>query len=222
MHRMLRVSPTREPGRPAPESHRSHASPRGPYLPRRRPNPSAAHRVELIHSAVNFLSKNPVAPFLPARNNKSMLPRTAKIVWYARRTAVLVAALAIMLPLPSRCTACTTGHDHCAKCAAENTSTEQPAASCCRAHAPQSQDTSGARSLTLGHAGHTCGCGMQSVPPTTPPQKSLTIAAPELAALATPTGFDIATLSPLPSRAFEVAPLAVPIPHRILHCSWII
>lgn len=151
-----------------------------------------------------------------------MLPRTAKAVWYIRRTAVLVAALAVILPLPSRCAACITGHEDCARCAADHTTASHAPASCCQAHTAKPPSTSGVNSLALSHAGHTCGCGVQSLPTTTPPQKLLAVAAPELAALVPPAAIDLVTLSPLPSHAGEAASLAVPIPHRILHCSWII
>jgi hypothetical protein len=141
----------------------------------------------------------------------------------ARSMVAFATALAMLLPLPARCAACSTSAGNCPRCAAtiaehKTRSAERP---CCKhstATSDQFSHSDSARSLS--HHSPRCGCGVSPLHRTVPPKDQL------------PAGHDF---DAAPYRLFETSleprfatiaatrpDLPPPLPHRILHCSWLI
>jgi hypothetical protein len=144
-----------------------------------------------------------------------------------RFTAILVAAITL-LPVPGRCASCSIGTEQCSRCTANRheppSPTKSEPAACCERHASESARTTAADDA-CNDAGvrHVCGCSLRPAHRTTPSIDKTSVA-PELNA-----GLVLATISPIylsatssPAVALDLAALPPPIPHRILHCSWII
>jgi hypothetical protein len=143
---------------------------------------------------------------------------------FCRTPVGLVAAFALLLPLPARCASCAASHDQCPRCSAakagDQGSPTDSVRSCCqhRSETPATDNgVSGEQSHPL------CGCGFESAPRNTQPTAKASITADVMAAapaLATiPSNLNAAGAS---ATATSIASLPPPIPHRILHCSWII
>ena len=143
----------------------------------------------------------------------------------ARSAVVFAAALAMLLPLPARCAACPTNAGaNCARCAAANADdAKSRAPRPCSRHRAKSGDEAAAGDLIRSVSNHAlhCGCHARPVHRTLPPSEQLVLVPDLFAAL---------PVLPLPA-AIEAHPGAValtlgdlppPIPHRILHCSWLI
>jgi hypothetical protein len=145
----------------------------------------------------------------------------------AQWMVVLTTALALLLPLPARCASCATAQDGCPRCIAATAEAEAaagPARSCCeRRNSTESPPDSNSDSTTLAQSHHTCGCSLQpvqrNVPPTEKASIGLELNAGLVQAVALPTTAPLATGA---ASACEASALPPPIPHRILHCSWII
>ncbi|MCI0331695.1 MAG: hypothetical protein L0228_00540 [Planctomycetes bacterium] len=105
-----------------------------------------------------------------------------------------------------------------------HSASRRDASTCCqRRESAHSAPTSGAAVGTAKHVLHTCGCRLLPVQRTTPPVEKVN-SSPELVA-----GLSLVAILPLNPSAcdasagdFTLANLPPPIPHRILHCSWII
>jgi hypothetical protein len=70
---------------------------------------------------------------------------------------------------------------------------------------------------------HACGCGFRHVPRSTPPVEK-TLISPELSAglIATAVSSVAPSIQETTTGDLTLAALPPRIPHRILHCSWII
>jgi hypothetical protein len=140
-----------------------------------------------------------------------------------RSAIALATALALLLPFPARCAACSTGHDRCPRCHHEaeflqNSTPAGQAHSCCQHRATTK---SPAANAAIHPGQHACGCAMDQAPRTAANEKFSP--SHELS-----TGL-VATVGVSTSpadgsaRVLDAAPaVPPPIPHRILHCSWII
>ena len=140
-----------------------------------------------------------------------------------RRAVILAAAVALILPLPARCVACSFGATDCTRCQVERSKIAPPAhRNCCTEHAAASHQATPITNCSPHVQSQTCGCNMQA-PERTYVTVDRQIVAPELAAT-------LPGVQPVPTidagqftqiaAANENAP--PPVPHRILHCSWII
>jgi hypothetical protein len=129
----------------------------------------------------------------------------------------------LVLPAPARCASCSTSGHHCAKCKAASESESKPAGgSCCERDAEV--ETSAALGLgdCLSVQTRTCGCWFSPVERTNAPgerQLSISDIFPALPA-ATPIVDDAARSALQATAVFGDLP--PPVPHRILHCTWII
>lgn len=141
----------------------------------------------------------------------------------------IAAALPLILPVPGRCAPCTTEADRCPSCASghmdlqpsPNTDHQR---SCCERNSVSTRtaDIDRLHASGTGHDHH-CGCSMQPMDRTQAPLKSTTTS-PEWNAVVVPGSFDVFTLptgGAVPV-ALDAAELRTSIPHRILHCTWII
>jgi hypothetical protein len=143
----------------------------------------------------------------------------------ARSLIGLVTALAVMLPLPARCASCSTGGE-CPRCAAakpdKESSRHVPGFCCQRRAAADDRLLTDVAVGVLQDDPSTCGCGVRPTHRTAPPAKELTLS-PELIYAFAPTAFLPANPSANAlAAAITLADLPPPIPHRILHCSWVI
>jgi hypothetical protein len=140
-----------------------------------------------------------------------------------RHTVVIAAAVALMMPLPAHCASCAAGATDCSQCQEAHPSAAAPIhRSCCERHAIASRNATPAANCPTHVQSKTCGCNMQA-PDRTYVAADQQLIAPELIAT-------LPNVQPLPTidagqitritAASEHAPL--PVPHRILHCSWII
>jgi hypothetical protein len=165
-----------------------------------------------------------------------MLTLALSTVPGARSMVALATAVALLLPLPARCAACSAGADRCQQCAShvaeslqakicrgqDSDSTNQ-ARPCCQRHTTaDSPDTASFAAASAGQTYHPCGCGVRPVSRTNQSVERFS-ASPELSAGLV----SVAAVPPAPATGTAAAgdfvvSLAPSIPHRILHCSWII
>lgn len=145
-----------------------------------------------------------------------------------RAAVALAAAFALLLPLPARCAACALNPTACNYCtiAAEshrNATSASPARSCCnKPHSSAPRAASPADSAST-QSHHSCGCAYQSMPRSTSTVAKLSLT-PELTAGLIPANAlpgDI-TINSQTVNVLATASLPPPVPHRILHCTWII
>jgi hypothetical protein len=141
---------------------------------------------------------------------------------FSIRCLVALTAATFALPLPARCAGCSGGHQDPSHCSAPSESKSSSSAhSCCARHAapPKSVATSDNCDRIQSQ---TCGCNVRPVDratvagehQTTLPQLLAVLPARDIV-LSDSTQFQI-------QAAPAFASLPPPVPHRILHCSWII
>jgi hypothetical protein len=140
------------------------------------------------------------------------------------RSAVIIAAsVALILPLPARCLSCSHGDANCTRCQTAHSDNAQPAhRSCCEHRAEVKRIAAQAAACQSHIQSKTCACKMQ-VPDRTYVTAERQSVPSDLAAI-------LPAAQPLlaadPGRTdWVTAPygnLPPPVPHRILHCSWII
>jgi hypothetical protein len=140
-----------------------------------------------------------------------------------RHTVILAAAVALMMPLPARCASCSAGATDCSQCQDAHPSAAAPVPrSCCERHAIPSCNATPAANCPTHVQSKTCGCNLQ-VPDRTYVAADRQVIASDLVAT-------LPNVQPLPTiDAGQVNRIAAanddvppPVPHRILHCSWII
>ena len=138
------------------------------------------------------------------------------------RCAAFLTAVALILPLPARCLGCVAETSNCSHCATQASAAKaSPVKSCCARNSSTSQHLATNDNCDRVQT-RTCGCSIQPVDrtPATSDQHSTL---PELLA-ALPSvelvlsGSTQSQLQSIP--AFASLPPRVP--HRILHCSWVI
>jgi hypothetical protein len=158
----------------------------------------------------------------------------AMAVRSSRSAVAFATAIALLLPLPSRCASCSIGQDRCPRCAnvaeslrsqirrGEDSDENRGSRTCCQRHAPNISSATGAVISSIDRSHHTCGCNLRPAPRSSSSIQKFT-ASPEIVAglahVADATfSFNDGAKSTID---FQVA-VPPPIPHRILHCSWII
>jgi hypothetical protein len=130
----------------------------------------------------------------------------------------------MLLPLPARCASCAAGAENCPRCAAkaDNAAGHTVAGACCerRASAGSTCIHGVAHSDRVG--ADDCTCVVSPVQRALPREKLAMPTQDLLAALpfAALLPADIATENDF--VAIKAVGLAPSIPHRILHCSWLI
>jgi hypothetical protein len=135
--------------------------------------------------------------------------------------------VAIVFSLPAQCVSCVTSNNDCAHCAAiavTNQIASSQSTTCCQSH-QRAIRTAETKQLSVQLERHSSDCTCQNVPtapfvprtsPTTTSSEVLT-ALPHVAFLA-PSYLQSATVV---AESWLVH-LSPSIPHRILHCSWLI
>ena len=140
-----------------------------------------------------------------------------------RRAVILAAAVALILPLPAHCASCSPGASDCSRCQAARANATVPVhRACCERHAIPSPQATSIANCSSHVQSKTCGCNMQ-VPDRAYVAADRQIIAPDLIAT-------LPSVQPLPTiDAGQINQIAAanenappPVPHRILHCSWII
>jgi hypothetical protein len=156
----------------------------------------------------------------------------------ARSAVALATAIALLLPLPVRCAACSTGSDRCPCCSAYGGeflgSTELIAVrdshgealaqtrTCCQSHVATDAAPTAAATKSLHPSHHACGCSARPAPRTTRPVEKLHVSPETLAGLADGFQLPFSLQADVASTPIIHVAASPPIPHRILHCSWII
>ena len=138
------------------------------------------------------------------------------------RCAAFLTALALILPLPARCLGCVADSSNCSHCATQASAAKaSPAKSCCARNSSASQHLATNNSCDRVQA-RTCGCSIQPVDRTLVASEQHSTLPELLAALpSVELVISDSTQSQLQS-APAFASLPPPVPHRILHCSWVI
>lgn len=139
------------------------------------------------------------------------------------RTAVIIAAsVALLLPLPPRCLSCSTGTLDCNHCQATHSTTAPPAhRSCCDRHAHSGRAPAHSGCSTTVRP-NVCGCKLQAPDRTYTTADRQTDAADFVALLPAPQQLFTSDSAGIHRAIDSHGDLPPPIPHRILHCSWII
>jgi hypothetical protein len=142
------------------------------------------------------------------------------------RTAVIIAAgLALLLPLPARCAPCIASAGQCPRCVAadggENAEQSAPIA-CCQQEAAQATITSAIAANQLDYRAHACGCVVRSMPRSVPAVEKLVSSAELLVAHWAADFADNPSINAALPGVPTPADSPPSVPHRILHCSWII
>lgn len=143
---------------------------------------------------------------------------------HATRCAViLTAAVALILPLPARCASCSVGASDCSHCQTAQSSATLPAhRSCCERHADPDRNATLSANCSCHVQSKTCGCNLQA------PDRAVIGADRQI--IASDLIATLPNVQPLPTiDAGQINRIAAanesvppPVPHRILHCSWII
>jgi hypothetical protein len=140
-----------------------------------------------------------------------------------RFAVILTAVMAMLLPSSARCDGCGTGKSECPHCvAAKSNTATTPARPCCQRQTATNCDTSLATSKCV--AVHTvpCECTVRPADRAWVPVERQFSIQDTLATLpiAQPLHLDAVNHGILAVAAFDALP--PPVPHRVLHCSWII
>jgi hypothetical protein len=145
--------------------------------------------------------------------SRALLPRAAIIA---------ATAVAMLLPLPARCAACSTSAGNCPRCDTANTD-RQPVpdpSACCKHRSADRQTPAADAAHHVSQHSPQCGCGVHP-PQRTKPSTERVLDGQDLTA--SPTEFASSSVEPrLVANFINGSILPPPIPHRILHCSWLI
>jgi hypothetical protein len=140
-----------------------------------------------------------------------------------RRVLLFAIAVALVLPPPARCARCTGGAANCSHCAAATTEpAPAPAAhACCHDRITQPTATDSLAGCHQDEVGK-CNCNLRPIDRTGLSVERQSIA-PELVATLPSVPPILATIAnATESDLVSNADLPPPLPHRVLHCSWII
>jgi hypothetical protein len=140
------------------------------------------------------------------------------------RSAVIIAAsVALLLPLPVRCLSCSHGDADCARCHAAHSATTQPAHRSCCQHRAGANRIAAPPAACPSHAqSRTCGCKLELPDRTYVTSEGQTVPADLVAILPAVQPLFATDPSHADSATASCGDLPPPVPHRILHCSWII
>lgn len=141
----------------------------------------------------------------------------------ARPAIVLATALAVLPPLPALCAACST-EASCSNCASANDSTatnRHSARPCCQDYVSTLVAGSDLACFVQ-HASSHCSCGPPPAQRTLPQREELAPTHDLVGSLSCTNAHYAATDAHNIAAALAPADRPPPIPHRILHCSWLI
>jgi hypothetical protein len=139
------------------------------------------------------------------------------------RTALVVAAaLAMLPPLPARCASCATENGNCTHCKSGRAARHQ--GPCCQGNAADGQSSLAQHNTQAGQRGAAdCACELQPAPRAVSQSGKFSLASPWDATLVSPSALPASLSAYDTARAASTrAGLPPPVPHRILHCSWLI
>lgn len=146
-----------------------------------------------------------------------------------RSAVALATAVALLLPLPTRCASCATSQGQCPRCvhhfgeSLRGSQLATPRTCCQELASTQSAANASNASPSVQQSQHTCGCGFHQAPRSTPPVEKTSISLEQSAGLvATPFSPAAPSILETPASDITLAALIPTIPHRILHCTWII
>jgi hypothetical protein len=150
---------------------------------------------------------------------KTFLNRSPK----ARSALALALAAAMLLPIPARCSSCS-ADANCSLCLATEPEAPNSRGLCCQRNLP-SDDSSVVQLELQSIAPHTgaCVCDLHRQTRTIPPSDKLSLSSQRFANLPSPGALwaDLSAHDLTAALSFP-ANSPPPIPHRILHCSWLI
>jgi hypothetical protein len=139
-----------------------------------------------------------------------------------RRAVNIATAVALIVPLPARCGSCSAGTTDCSRCQAAQRSAAEPThRRCCAGHTVPSRQATSIANCSSHVQSKTCACNFQ-VPDRTYVAADRQIAADLIATLPNVQPLltiDAGQINPITAANDNLPP---PVPHRILHCSWII
>jgi len=139
----------------------------------------------------------------------------------ARFAVVLSAAMALLLPAPARCDGCGTGKTNCPHCvAAVATAPIAPARPCCQNHTANHRGIANPACEQVRTA--PCSCCIRPADRAWAPAETQISTQEILAALPAGQPLQLSVTSASIAAVAALADLPPPVPHRILHCSWII
>ena len=140
-----------------------------------------------------------------------------------RRAVILTAAAALIVPLPASCASCSAGATDCSRCqAAQATATAPIHHSCCKRHAVASRHATSIANCSSNVQSKTCACNFQVPDRTYVATDRQTIAPDLVATLPAPQPLLTIDAGQINLIAAAHDNLPPPVPHRILHCSWVI
>jgi hypothetical protein len=162
------------------------------------------------------------------------------LAWF--RSAVLLAvAVGLVLPAPARCASCAAGGGDCTMCLAKDAAKISAVRSCCQRQEKAEADVAFGpvdriKSLSspspcplptgegCGVRAHTCGCRLSPVDRTNAPaERQLTVfTSHSLAAMPATLPLVDDAASSIFAAITAFGELPPPVPHRVLHCCWII
>jgi hypothetical protein len=143
----------------------------------------------------------------------------------ARWVLALAAGIAMLMPLPARCLACVAAAGTCPHCVAANPATETPPApkACCQHRTTQAASPiADVDAPTVKHAAHACGCILRTAPRTVPTVEKLILSANQVAVHGAAACVANPSINSAAASVRAPGDLPPSVPHRILHCSWII
>lgn len=144
-----------------------------------------------------------------------------------RRAISVVTALAVLFPLPALGSSCGIGAGDCPHCTATLVSAEKPSTqpeACCRTSEGSNRSVHASHSnAATEHASDDCSCHILPIWPASQPAPQIsraveTFAAPTQGAIFAPRWPELGAR--LVDSWLGRVPSAIP--HRILHCSWLI
>ena len=138
-----------------------------------------------------------------------------------RGAVALFLASALILPLPAHCASCDAGAVNCSQCELAAANNQHSVLPCCERHAAADAHSVRGNDNCVGWQSRTCNCNIRPIDRSVVSIEQVSIAdhfaishAPAPLLAEAPSSFEIA------ARGF--ANLPPPVPHRVLHCSWII
>jgi hypothetical protein len=151
-----------------------------------------------------------------------MLSATVRTSPTIRSAVIIGAAVALMLPFPARCLSCSEGAVDCTRCQA-NSSAGQPAhRSCCEHRAPAHRTDAKSIRCQTHVQSDSCGCKLPVPDRTYVAAERHTIPGDFVAILPYSQPLLAADPGHADWAASSYGNLPPPVPHRILHCSWVI
>jgi hypothetical protein len=135
----------------------------------------------------------------------------------------IAASVALILPLPPNCLSCSLGDADCTRCHAAHSTIAQSAHRSCCEHRPGANRVVASNGNCQSHVqSKTCGCKLQVPDRTYVASERQTVPADLVAILPSAQPLLAADPGHADWGTATDGNLPPPVPHRILHCSWII